>query len=478
MINITFYTFSKKENSTKRPTGTGTTYQCLIKEPSGILNPTIALDLGLSNSPNAFNYCYIQEYNRYYYVNEWTFDNALWYGSLSIDTLATAKEYIGDKDFYILRSANAYNGSVVDTKYPTLTEANSYMDSISTVTISKRDGSLPASVPNYFNMPLNMGRYYIGVTGANGTGVDWYVLSPNGFNTFANAIYDYTPADMGDVSSGIAKQIADPMQYIVNCYWLPYAPLGVLVGPRTIKLGYFSIPNVDCGKIDPITDIVKSSATFTIRKHPQANSRGKYLNNSPFSNYTIQFNPFGSFSLDASLMIDDTTIDAEWYVDYTTGLADLTLKASNTLLANTQAQMGTPIQLNQAIVDMIGVTRSTLTGAIDVASGLLTGNYGSAIAGAVGGYIGATMSKQPKITSLGGGGNFLPFSTYTPKIYSDFYYIADEFNAEIGRPLCEVRKPNNLGGYIVVLDGSIEAPLTKSELIDINNYLTTGFFYE
>ena len=39
-------------------------------------------------------------------------------------------------------------------------------------------------------------------------------------------------------------------------------------------------------------------------------------------------------------------------------------------------------------------------------------------------------------------------------------------------------KPKDLGGYILVLDGSIEAPLTKSELVDINNYLTTGFFYE
>ena len=107
----------------------------------------------------------------------------------------------------------------------------------------------------------------------------------------------------------------------------------------------------------------------------------------------------------------------------------------------------------------------------------MTGLF-SIASGAVGGYIGVTEAKQPKITSMGGGGNFLPFNTYVPKLYSDFYYIADEFNDEIGRPLCKVRKPRNIAGYIIVLDGTLSANATKEELQQVNSYLMGGFFYE
>ena len=244
-----------------------------------------------------------------------------------------------------------------------------------------------------------------------------------------------------------------------------------------INFGNYSI-ECECWEIDPTLDINKAVATFNIRKHPQASARGIYLNGSPFSNYTLQFNPFGSFPLDASLMVDDTNITCEWYVDYNTGEADLTIKSVNTLISNTRALLATPIRLNQASVDILGVGKNILSGAIGTVGSLLTGNIAGAVSSAVGGFIGATESKQPKIASIGGGGNFLPFNTYLPKLYSDFYYVADEFNAEIGRPLCKVRKPNVLGGYMVVLDGSINASATKPELQEINTYLTGGFYYE
>lgn len=487
MFNVTFYTFNKKENSTKQPDANVTKqeYSCIFKEPSGILNPTIAINMGLSSNPSQYNYCYIPTFNRYYYINEWSFENGLWYATLSVDVLSTGKDYIGNHDLYILRASAEYNGRVMDTKYPTLAQPSSYMDDIGVVTVSKADGSFPSSVPDYFNTPIANGYYYLGIVGANGTGVNWYMLTPSGFNTLANALFNYVPTDMSDVSSGVAKVLADPMQFIVNCYWLPFVVPGKLIASRTINLGYYSIDNVMSAQIDPVSDICKCSANFNIRKHPQASARGLYLNNNPFSNYTIQFNPFGSFNLDASLMIDDSSLTCDWYIDFTTGIADLTIKSINSLMSNVKSQMGVPVQLNQALVDYLGGISSLASSSVDVGAGILrtalgdvAGGLGSIASGVIGGYMGVTQAKQPKITSLGGGGNFLPFSTYKPKIYSDFYNIANEFNAEIGRPLCEVRKPKNLGGYMVVLDGSIPAPFTKSELQEINNYLTGGFYYE
>lgn len=487
MFNVTFYIFNKKENSTKQPDANVTKqeYSCILKEPSGILNPTIAINMGLSSNPSQYNYCHIPTFNRYYYINEWSFENGLWYASLSVDVLATYKTEIGDSDFYILRSSAESNGRVMDTKYPTLAQPSSYMDDIGVVTVSKADGSYPGSYPNYFNTPIANGYYYLGIVGANGTGVNWYMLDANGFNTLANALFNYVPTDMSDVSSGVAKVLADPMQFIVNCYWLPFAVPNKLIASRTIKLGYYSIDNVMSAQIDPVADICKCSASFNIRKHPQASSRGLYLNNNPFSNYTIQFNPFGSFNLDASLMIDDSSLTCDWYIDFTTGIADLTIKSINSLMSNIKSQMGVPVQLNQALVDYLGGLSSLASSSVDIGAGILrtalgdvAGGVGSIASGVIGGYMGVTQAKQPKITSLGGGGNFLPFNTYKPKIYSDFYNIANEFNAEVGRPLCEVRKPKNIPGYMVILDGTLSASATRDELQQVNNYLMGGYYYE
>ena len=479
MIDIKFYIFNKKENSTKRPSSNDgeVVFNCLLKEPCGILNPTIALKL--ADDPHQYNYCYIPKFNRYYFITEWTYENSLWYGTCQVDTLASCKDYIGDFDLYILRSSAESNGRVMDTKYPTLTQANSYIDEISTVTLSRIDGSDPYVHTNYFSTSLWLGYYYIGVLGPNQTGVNYYCMPSNAFADLVDELFNFTPTDMEDVSSGVAKNLANPIQYITTCYWLPFKPVGYPIAPptRTLTFGYYDI-SVACYEVDPVLDINKAKATFNIRKHPQANTRGAFLNNSPFSNYTLQFNPFGTFTLDSSLMIDDSTITCEWYVDYTTGDADLTIKASNSLISNTRSRLAIPIQLNQASVDYLGTGQSILSGAVGTVSSLFTGNIVGAVSNAVGGFIGATESMQPKIASIGGGGDFLSFCTYKPKIYSDFYYIADEFNDEIGRPLCKVRKPKNLGGYMVVLDGVISAPFTKSELQEVDNYLTGGFYYE
>ena len=59
-INVDFYTFAKKVNSTKVPSGTAAlSTQCIIKRGSSIISPTIELDIGLATSPASYNYCYI-----------------------------------------------------------------------------------------------------------------------------------------------------------------------------------------------------------------------------------------------------------------------------------------------------------------------------------------------------------------------------------------------------------------------------------
>jgi len=112
---VHFYSFAKKVNSTARPTGTPVSYNFVLKGPNSILSPVIQLALPITQAPN-WNYCYIPIYDRYYFVSDWDWsENRLWYASCQVDVLATYKTVIGNKQYYVLRSATEYNPDLIDT---------------------------------------------------------------------------------------------------------------------------------------------------------------------------------------------------------------------------------------------------------------------------------------------------------------------------------------------------------------------------
>ena len=124
-FTVNFYQFNKEDNSTKRPTSPSVSYDCIIKRGSGLIAPKIELGIGLSTTP-IWNYCYIPNFNRYYYVSEWFFDNAMWTANLTCDVLATYKSEIGSADLYALRTSvsSLYDGRIPDTLYPTKVNSN------------------------------------------------------------------------------------------------------------------------------------------------------------------------------------------------------------------------------------------------------------------------------------------------------------------------------------------------------------------
>ena len=484
MFTVTFYKFSKRSNSTKRPSD-GTSFDCALKAPSGVVDPVIVLQDAYTARPD-FNYAYIPAFDRYYWIEEWTFEHGgLWAASMRVDPLASWKTAIGNQSFYVLRSSAESNGRVIDSKYPTLAQPSSYVDNMSAVVANNPHTQTSLTVSDFWSRTVVTGYYYMGISAATGTGVKWYCMNSGGFQTLMNELFNYTPQDMDDVSEGIAKQFADPMQYIVGCYWFPLPPLGITSGSINIPFGHYQtslIPNVY--QFDPTQDIMNFTATFPIRKHPQAAARGAYLNQSPFTKYRVGFYPFGTFDLDSSLMIDDSTVTAKFWLDYTTGEADLVLSVTNTFVGRYSATLGVPVRVSQATVDYVGGARSLVQaggGLLQAAGSLLFGGFGGMVSGAasaVGGFMGASQAASPTISSIGGGGNFLPYNSQTPKLYTDFYPIADEYNADIGRPLCAVRMPKNIPGYIQTLEGELDAAATRAELDMISGYLTGGFFYE
>lgn len=483
MFNVIFYIFDKKENSTKQPDSTTQqqSYSCILKEPSGILNPTISINMGLNLNPSAYNYCYIEAFHRYYYITEWTFENALWYASLSVDVLASYKTEIGDADFYILRSSYESDGRIIDTKYPTKANINTSYTSLGDVTVYASSTQSSTVYNDYFNKSSGGGYYYLAVRGSGANGYIWYQMTEPNFRSMVSRLSSYIPGDMQDLSNGLARKIADPLQYIIECYWLPFAVPGIEMSiPMTIAFGDYTINFIGgVAEVIPLVDTPRNRATITLPKHPKASTRGDYLNCAPFSTYDLLIEPFGVIHLDGSLMCDINSIVIDWYVDINTGLANLYIYNGTNLIASSNAQMGVPIEISQVDVSLIGMASNQLAKWGGAPSGFnWASNIAGAVAGAVGGFMGIDASPSNRISSTGSNGSFIAYNSRQPGLYCTFYDIVDEFNNEIGRPLCKVRKPKNIPGYIVVLDGTLSASGTRDELQQINNYLMGGFFYE
>ena len=85
-----YFKFSKRKNSTKQPTGSGTSYTVNLKSGTSYISPTLLLEI--SGQPD---YNYLEFEGWYYFVTDIiSVRNDLWEIVCQVDPLATAKAAI------------------------------------------------------------------------------------------------------------------------------------------------------------------------------------------------------------------------------------------------------------------------------------------------------------------------------------------------------------------------------------------------
>ena len=219
---VKLYNFSKRPNSTKQPSGTGTEYHVCMIENTSIINPRFSLKLPQNETFIDNNYAYIPYFNRYYFITDISWDNGLWILSMSCDVLATAKAIIGQSTQYVIRSASDYDGSVVDTAYPTKSDMqyecvvhdNTIYGTIQPCYIV---GIIGGMTPNMIN---NSDELY------NGS-VIYYCLYPVQLYQLMRTLLgniDFYEATSAELSKAIQKQLFNPIQYIHSVKCIPFFP--------------------------------------------------------------------------------------------------------------------------------------------------------------------------------------------------------------------------------------------------------------
>lgn len=488
-ITIELYSFSKRDNSTKHPTSEPATYNCLLKEECGIINPTIVIqEIG---NPSSFNYAYIPSFSRYYWIREWSWILGRWEAELYTDVLATFKEYIGASEQYVVRSSHSYDGKITDSLYPTIAIDDT--------------GYLSMGTP--LGGTLSTGDYVLGVINENGGygAVEYFVMSMSQFASlcavmFANnptwydiaGITKVTPTDITEVAfpTEVMKSLVNPMQYVVSCMYFPSRINLPTSGTDTIKFGWWdsgiAASKLGGGGSSYIYE------TFTIPEHPQADNRGIYLNLSPYTRILFNAGPFGFFPIDPSFFADSLSGSYRIGIDGITGEGTLHIHDDNgNTISVHRAQIGVPIKMAQITRDYLQTaanvinTMSDLTGGITSTIGkALTADVGGAIQAGVettaevsNGIVSSIKSAMPTLTASGSGGSLYELNR-TWSLTAQHFILAEEDNANRGRPLAQKRIISSIPGYIMVDDPDVETNGLGRETALIKQYMRSGFFYE
>lgn len=478
MLSVTLYEFKKRENSTKRPDSSATqrTHDAVLKMPTSLLRPEISFDFGLKGNPSFYNYAYISDLgNRYYFIRDWTVSEGhIWTAHMEVDVLASWKASIGASTQYIKRSSYTFDGGILDTAYPTIQPPQ--------ITIT--------SDATNWTTQLSGGTYVMGIINNEDGGMGaahYYAYDQSGLNKFLEALLGNVTyaGNITEISQDLLKVLWNPMQYVVSCVWYPFAisvlPDGSVTQLSKTPVGWWSL-DIPCKQLNNTIKYFQN--TIEVPKHPQAATRGVYLNKQPYTSYTLYFPGVGQISIDPSLILTDN-LAINCAVDLVANQARLVVNDVNTCVE--YAQIGVPIQLAQMAEQTLQMVTEGVKGlfsggstGIDIGfeAGGAAGALGGAVIGGAMGAIGNALQYAfPNVTKTFSNGSVVGLS-FVPQLKAVFYKLVDEDNADLGRPLCKARQVSSLPGFQMVMHADIAIAGTAEENQRIKAYMESGYFYE
>ena len=508
-MTVEFLSFSKRSNSTKQPTTGQTALSCQLKDPTSMITPTLLIKNVPSGWNPIWNYAHIAAFDRYYFINNWRWMNGVWECDLVCDVLASFKTEIGNLSEYVLRSSNEYTERIVDLQYPTTTETRVNA----------------AMLTNRFTSVFAGGYYVLGVisndsNSAQGA-VTYFQMTPA--QLAALKAYMMSDTFLGDqgltvqtvtdvLPNELLKTLYDPFKYIASCVWMPF-PLSDI--PDNLKtLGAMAFgwwEPVDAGtniqgyRLNPNGYVKTYSERVSIQGHPQDLSRGRFLDHAPFTDRMLYYPPYGSIPINDDSIEPGDFIRIELTVDMILGDSVLTVFHDRPqgndsyinmgVIGRVSAPLAVPIQLAQTSVDVNGSVTAAETLAIQGTVSAFVGSaakndksfggYINMLADTVSGGLSSAVSAIGDVISSpvgqlqtsGTNGSPAQYATH-PYFVQKWRIVADDDNAQKGRPLCKQKVLNTIPGYIMVDTPDVAIACMESERQQIMAFMSSGFFYE
>lgn len=470
-VTVKFGITDKRENSTKIVSNYALSTSCILKEPTSILTPSILLQRRNNDVVN-FNYMYIEEFKRYYFITETvSVTESMWEISGRVDVLATYRESIGDASLYALRCSSRYDRSLTDKLYPCTGNVNTQVGLISQTTSWTIDDDFTG------------GTYIVTTLGNNETSVNGqtiYALTPEQFRTVMNALLASSQnVSWSSLGQGIVNSLFNPTDYITACYWIPFViPSGsAILTSKQFKCGLW-----DSGQSANIVNTTRTlvvTYNAPIPHHPDAGSNIDYRNLSPYAEYTLDMGFMPAIKLDGNLLNGESNITITMYIDLTTGIAKVrgTTHSGNAEVFSMTAQYGVPINLSSSKNNMLNM----LGDALSVAVGTAIANPVMVAGAALDAGITGAEAVAGGTVSNGGGNGSLAGHQVAKRLYARFLEVVDKAPEITGLPLCRHIYPVTLekGSFVMFDDPNLMiSGILNTEIQTLKSQLRSGVYWE
>lgn len=370
-ITATFYKNDKKVNSTKLPTSSpdDITLTVELKDVTSMFTPSLVISadvftdgLGHIVNPMRYNYCYLPDFERYFFVRSWSWIVGRWECALEVDVMASFKTEIGNTNSFILRAASQYDADIIDTKYPTtMNEAGSLQE-------QSLFGATTPWNTDIKNAGIGSGFYVISVVNDDISaigGVSYYALSATVMQELMNKLFA-APTWMNitdaNISADMQKMLFNPMQYITSVMWIPRGlNTSGMTSTNTLPLGWWSL-TLTGGfyRLNVQNTAIEFTITASMLYHPQYNaSKRRWLQLSPYTTAGLYMPPFGFIPLDMTKLYRCSDIVVRVRIDVITGRGTLFISNKYKLegvtydggvIYTTVSQVGVPMSIAQMAV--------------------------------------------------------------------------------------------------------------------------------
>lgn len=468
-MNVIFYSgFSKRRNSTKRPTG-GTTKSVVLKENTSLMRPAFVV----SSVTWTWNYC--TAWNNYYYVTDIVAEaNGLFRVECELDVMATFKDSIGAYTTLISRAASDQDYDVIDSIYPAKASPTTKMTNVTN--------------PGLFTNSRAAGCIVIGTIGQNGQRV--YCMTSAQFATFCFRLFpDLTdtqgnPVNFFDfLSQEISQAVAGGLQTILqNITFLRWVPVNfssissLLTAVSTVYIGNWSL-TTSAYELVGSTVARISSTTLSFAARDDNGARGKWLYMAPFAYYSVYIPPFGLITIDGTFLVPaGRQLTCDMLINVMTG--NLTMRLYYAL-GNSAPRMVGCYNADIGFEMKVGGAAFNLGGVASGMAGVVQGMMNDSTAQIIGGLSSAAQSMVPGGAQVGGGvSGPAPDLTENWYAYATYFDPIDENQTELGRPLGEVKTISSLSGYVQCANAQLAIAGHEEEMTKVNGILNSGFFYE
>lgn len=469
MALLTTYTFSKRHNSTKQPTG-GTDIAVNLKGGSDLLAPTFLL-----NSASIPTFNYMKFGIRYYFVTGIkNVRDQLYEVSGKVDVMATWKSAITAADAYVLYYSHA-NNEIADKRLSIKASQVTQVESATfgflgtshcyVLTVLGQEHT-DAYVLTQSQIEGLFGQDYRDVFDASVN-----ALTPVSGTGFADTIADFVRwiCDFLKSSAGSFSYAGTIAENIKSCKILP-TTAGSIGGTPNVP--------IYLGAIDTLVHGFKiTSRTFTDSctiDIPWQNTTD-WRRLEPYHEIFLYIPALGLISLSPSDLIGKTQLTVKVSMDVLTGdsIFEVTADAHVVYYATTNLSTDYAIGSSQT-------SPSQISNAIVGAAGALTGNPTLAAAGLLG--LANNIKPNPLCVGSNAGGAILGVNANTVKCYTIFHdTVVNPHGATLravqGEPFNGAMSLN-ISGYVQTSGASVAGNMTDTEREEINSILDGGAYIE